>query len=196
MVRVNNIFGDITTGKSGEAVYQRKYGRGMRRLYKEVKPSSSPGQIEQNENFKKTIAWIKTLTAQEKQAVKKYCREKKIGNKIGEPIHWYNWLKSLGLKKARIRLIDEENMRYRIEHNAIFSVREIDSFGKVKVEIDGLSDLLDSRYLDVFEYDKKYADSILEVTTLPGIKYMVGEVVEAVEMLYFDSEYFDGEFFV
>ena len=171
MVRVNNIFGDITTGKSGEAVYQRKYGRGMRRLYNKVKPSSSPGQIEQNENFKKTIAWIKTLTAQEKQAVKKYCREKKIGNKIGEPIHWYNWLKSLGLERPKFKVINESKGTYQISHNAIYSVEELDSSGRVVNFVDDLTNILDFRYLKQFQQDPSTITTIIKVTVLPGIIY-------------------------
>jgi len=171
MVRVTNIFGDITTGKSGEAVYQRKYGRGMRRLYKEVKPSSSPGQKEQNDNFKHTIAWIKTLTFQEKQAVKRYYTDKKIGVNNGEPIHWYNWLKNLGLKKPLYRIMNENTGVYQIKHDAIYSVEEIDNKGNVINIVENLSDILDSRYLGVFQQKPSDLAVKVKLTILPGLTY-------------------------
>lgn len=177
MVRVTNIFGDVTTGRSGEAVYQRKYGRGMRRVYKEVKPSSSSAQLDQQSHFKDTIAWIKTLNYQQKEAVREYCRVNKIGNREGDPIHWYNFLKNLGLKKPVFKILDSETGKYSIKHNAILQVEEVDSSGEVLFSVDDLSDVLDSRYLSSFSQTPPNGTAKIRLTILPGLVYEYDNVV-------------------
>jgi hypothetical protein len=171
VVRIKNIYGDITTGRQDNAVYQRKYGRGMRRAYKEVKPASSPLQKEQNERFKSAVLWIKSLTNDEKDAAKQYCKDHHVGNSIGEPIHWYNWLKNFVLSVPKFTLIDSVTNRYKVVHPGIFGITEFDSDGNVLFDIDDLTNLSDQRFLGLYEQVCNGYTSMVRVTTISGNEF-------------------------
>lgn len=181
MVRVTNVFGDITTGRHGEAVYQRKYGRGMRRLYKELKPSDSPSQLEQQRKFKESIAWVQSLNYLEKQAIKDYCKTSRIGYREGEPIHWYNWAKSLGMKRPTFTIVNSVTGEYKVNHPAILKIEEVDEAGDNVFETDDLSDVIEGRYTSFYQQvpDKKV--SLVRVTILPGMEF---EYVNKVTFVY------------
>jgi len=179
MVKVDNVFGDITTGRQGEAVYQRKYGRGMRRLFNDLNKNPSQSQLDQRANFKRSIAWVKGLSYAEKQAIKEYCRINRVGYKDGEPIHWYNWAKRLGIARPKFKVVDSVTGKYRVSHPALYRIEEIDKTGAISFSIDELSDVLDSRYLGVYEQTPGTPISMVRVTTLPGIvfDYPIGLVM-------------------
>ncbi len=171
MVKVDNVFGDITTGRQGEAVYQRKYGRGMRRLFNDLNKNPSQSQLDQRANFKRSIAWVKGLSYAEKQAIKEYCRINRVGYKDGEPIHWYNWAKRLGIARPKFKVVDSVTGKYRVSHPALYRIEEIDKTGAISFSIDELSDVLDSRYLGVYEQTPGTPISMVRITTLPGIVF-------------------------
>lgn len=171
MVKISNVFGDITTGKHGMAVYQRKYGRGMRRLYKEVKPSQSVAQLNQQKSFKDAIAWVKSLSFHEKNAIKAYCKRNKVGFREGEPIHWYNWAKSLGMTRPKFAVINSETGKYKVAHPSLLKIEEISVQGDVLFSVDELSDVLEDRYQSVFQQTPSDGVSLVRVTTLPGMVY-------------------------
>lgn len=171
MVKIRNIYGDINIGRHDNAVYQRKYGRAMRRVYKEVKPASSPLQKEQNERFKSTIAWIKRLSNEEKESAKQYCRDHNIGSAVGEPIHWYNWLKNFGLKVPVFKILDSETSKYRVSHPGIYKIEEFSSSGESLFSVDDLTNFVEGRYLSLFEQTPTSGASLIRVTTISGHDY-------------------------
>lgn len=72
MVKIHNVFGDIYKGKQGTAVYQRHGNGSMRRKCEGKKPHKSEGQNQQAIKFKTGSDWYRTLTDDEKKAIKQH----------------------------------------------------------------------------------------------------------------------------
>ncbi len=75
MVKIRNIFGDEYKGKQGNAVYQKRYGRQIRRLRDGRKRNNSPAQEEQKARFRQAHAWVKSLSTQEIEGLKRFVAE-------------------------------------------------------------------------------------------------------------------------
>jgi len=75
MVKVTNVMGDEYKGRQGNAVYQKFYGKQVRRLWDGKKKNKAPGQEEQKKRFKIGNALWKSLTEEEKKALKEYLRD-------------------------------------------------------------------------------------------------------------------------
>jgi len=78
MVKIRNIYGDEYRGKQRNAVYQRKYGRQIRRIKEDKKANRAPAQLEQQRRFKIGISWYKSLSYFEKEGLKLFLNERGI----------------------------------------------------------------------------------------------------------------------
>jgi len=78
MVKIRNIYGDEYKGKQKHAVYQKKYGKQIRRLKEEHKANRAPAQLEQQRRFKIGISWYKSLSYFEKEGLKLFLNEQGI----------------------------------------------------------------------------------------------------------------------
>jgi len=78
MVKIKNVFGDEYKGKQRNMVYQKRYGRQIRRLREEHKENKAPGQVEQQRRFRVGLSWYKSLSYEEKQGLKLFLRERGI----------------------------------------------------------------------------------------------------------------------
>lgn len=171
MVKIKNIYGDVCTGRKDNAVYQRKYGQAMRRVYNDVKPPASPLQAEQRQKFQEGVDFANNLSREEKIAIKEYMKRRNLGWRDGEPIHWYNWAKSIAMKTPSYRVLDSITGRYAFNHPAILKVEEIDENGDVIFSMDDLSDIIDSRFQEQFIQSPTPATKKVRCTTLAGQSY-------------------------
>jgi len=70
MVKIRNVYGDEYRGKQKHAVYQKRYGKQIRRLKEEHKRNDSPAQREQQRRFRVGLSWYKSLSYEEKEGLK------------------------------------------------------------------------------------------------------------------------------
>lgn len=171
MVKIRNIYGDVCTGRKDNAVYQRKYGQAMRRIYNDDKPPASPLQEAQRSKFKEGIAFAESLNKAERDAIKEYMKNRNIGWNDGEPIHWYNWAKSLAMKQPEYRVLDSVSGRYRFSHPAILKIEELDAGGSIVFSTDDLSNILDGRFQEQWMQTPNPSASLVRATTLAGQVY-------------------------
>jgi len=75
MVKIRNIYGDEYRGKQRNAVYQRKYGRQIRRIKEDKKANRAAAQQEQQRRFKVGLAWYKSLSYIEKEGRRAFLNE-------------------------------------------------------------------------------------------------------------------------
>lgn len=176
MVKIKNIYGDICIGRKDNAVYQRKYGQAMRRVYNDNKPPATPLQEAQRDKFKEGIAYAKSLSKAEIGAIKEYMKEKNIGWNDGDPIHWFNWAKNLSLITVEFNVFNEVTQEYRVKHPAISKIEELDADRNIVFTIDDLSNILDKRFLDTYIQTPIGSCRFVRVTTLPGkvFEYPIG----------------------
>ena len=78
MVKIKNVFGDEYKGKQKHAVYQKRYGKQIRRIKEDKKANKAPGQVEQQQRFKIGISWYKGLSYFEKEGLKLFLNEQGI----------------------------------------------------------------------------------------------------------------------
>jgi len=79
MVKIKNVFGDEYRGKQKHAVYQKRYGKQIRRIKEDKKANRAPAQLEQQRRFKIGISWYKSLSYFEKEGLKLFLNERGIG---------------------------------------------------------------------------------------------------------------------
>ena len=78
MVKIKNVFGDEYRGKQKHAVYQKRYGKQIRRLKEDKKANRAPAQLEQQRRFKIGISWYKSLSYFEKEGLKFFLDQRGI----------------------------------------------------------------------------------------------------------------------
>ena len=194
MVKIENEYGDVLTGKSGNAIYQKFYGQQIRRkAYKQTKP---PSKAQQNirQKFKDALAWIKTLTYEQKNALKTYYRNSKLSYDPNYPVNWYNFAKLIYIKNPTFEILNESNNQYRILHPAIKKIEEKSSSGLLLFSVDNLSSFIDQNYTEHYEHTPETITSQITLTTLSGLEYnyIIGELLE--ELIYCDIRYCDPNY--
>jgi len=194
MVKVENEYGDVLTGKSGNAIYQKFYGQQIRRkAYKQTKP---PSKAQQNirQKFKDALAWIKTLTYEQKNALKTYYRNSKLSYDPNYPVNWYNFAKLIYIKNPTFEILNESNNQYRITHPAIKKIEEKSSTGVTLYIIDDLSSFEDEQYTESYNHIPVIGTTQIILTTLSGLQfsYLEGEITT--ELIYCDISYCDPNY--
>lgn len=102
MVKITNLFGDVKTGKQEGAVYQRHYGKQIRRTLKEKKNANTEVQLQQRARFKAGINFAKGLTKPERDFIKTYMTEAGITAPDGLPTTWYTYAKKIAMSVPRV----------------------------------------------------------------------------------------------
>lgn len=72
MVKVKNVFGDEYKGKQGNAVYQKFYGKQIRRLWDGRKKNDAPGHKKQQERFRVGLSFWSSLTREQREFLRGY----------------------------------------------------------------------------------------------------------------------------
>lgn len=78
MVKIKNIFGDEYQGKQKNAVYQKRYGKQIRRIKEDKKRNDAPAQREQQQRFKVGLSWYSSLSYVEKEGLQQFLNERGI----------------------------------------------------------------------------------------------------------------------
>ncbi|MBA7536971.1 hypothetical protein ES705_29237 [subsurface metagenome] len=101
MVKITNLFGDIKTGKQGEAVYQRKYGEQIRRQVSPKRAIPSERQIKHRQLYKDALDWRKSLSRANRRYLEGYCIAGGIVDGYGAPLAWSRFALKLYLEKVK-----------------------------------------------------------------------------------------------
>jgi hypothetical protein len=171
MVKIDNIFGDVKTGVQDNAIYQKHYGRQIRRSgYKENK-TPSPRQLKQRQLFKDAVEWVRGLSGSEKRSIKEYYKKSYSSWTPGQPSTWYNYAKNFFLLRPRFVLDVALSTKYSLFHPAILKVEEIDGDGNVIYLADNLTVLELDVFSDKFSHRANSGCAMVRVTTLPGLVF-------------------------
>ena len=104
MVKIENQFGDVKRGKQGRAVYQRVYGKQVRRAHKEKKDADTVTQHAQRNRFRKGIAFWNSLTHSQRQFLKSYMTEAGITAPDGLPTTLYSFVKRIAMTVPKVTM--------------------------------------------------------------------------------------------
>lgn len=183
MVKIDNIFGDIKKGCQDNAIYQTYHGKQIRRArYKEEKEPSK-GQLNQRNRFKNAVKWLNGLSSLEKSNLKEYYKKSFLAWTPGQPSTWYNWAKTFYLSSPQLIVLDETTNKYQIKHPSIFSVSEYDLTGQKIYSVDGLSNIINQKFTDVFSRSPNLDISKIIVETLTGEVFEFGLKVNIPEVI-------------
>lgn len=98
MVKITNVFGDEYKGRQGNAVYQKKYGKQIRRVWDGKKRNTAPAQEEQKARFRQAHAWIKQLTSEEVEGLKTFV------NRVRPDLTWQQYAIKTALDRGKVSI--------------------------------------------------------------------------------------------
>jgi len=195
LVKIENDFGDVLTGKCSNAIYQKHYGRQIRRKgYKETK-EPSPQQIKQRNKFKDAIAWVKTLTSEQRIGLKNYYETSKLGYQKNMPVNWYNFAKYCYIKNPIFQILDDVNNSYNLIHPSILRVVEKSLDESIIYIIDNLTVLENGVLCDNFHRTPEILTAYIELTLITGQIYTYYIEPVKTTTLFFDASFFDYHYF-
>lgn len=102
MVKITNVFGDEYKGRQGNAVYQKKYGKQIRRVWDGKKRNTAPAQEEQKARFRQAHAWIKQLTSEEVEGLKTFV------NRVRPDLTWQQYAIKTALDRGKVSITTRE----------------------------------------------------------------------------------------
>lgn len=105
MVKITNDFGDVKTGRQGEAVFQRHYGQQIRRLVKPKTGEPSKTQLAQRGRFQAALAWRKDLSRAARLYLEGYSIANGIVDSYGIPLTWDRFALKIALEKPQVFII-------------------------------------------------------------------------------------------
>lgn len=195
MVKIVNVFGDVLTGVSGPAIYQRHYGKQIRRKgYKQTKPPSA-GQLAVRSRFSSAINWVKGLSADERLDIKEYYKSSSLAYRKTLPKTWYNYAKLLYLADPELAESDLQPGDYVIKHPAILSIEQYDTFHVLISAVENLTDFSEDSVCNEYTLTALPESAILRVYTYPGLYKEFAIAPVSTELMYYDIRYYDGTYF-
>jgi len=104
MVKIRNLFGDRYKGRQGDAVYQGRYGKQIRRTWNDRKKNRSPAQEEQKARFRQAHAWVRTLSTEEIEGLKRFTAEHYPS------LTWQQYAIKTALDRGRVSVTTHEHV--------------------------------------------------------------------------------------
>jgi len=105
MVLINNRAGDIKTGKQGEAVYQGRYGRQIRRLRSEKRGEVSKVQKARRVLFKQGLEWRKGLNRHDRLVLEQYAYQAHFRDEEGIILSWDRMAMKIALEVPTVAVL-------------------------------------------------------------------------------------------
>jgi len=109
VVKIRNVYGDEYKGRQGNAVYQKFYGRQIRRLWDGKKENKAPQQEEQKKRFKMGLAFWESLSTEEREKLKEYLRGS------GSDLTAQQWAVKVALVRPRVVIQEQEVLANLVE---------------------------------------------------------------------------------
>jgi len=100
MVKIVNAFGDVKTGKQGEAVYQRRYGEQVRRIVSPKRAIVSEAQIKHRQSYRDALGWRKGVSPANRRYLEGYCIANGVIDSYGIPLAWHRFALKLYLERV------------------------------------------------------------------------------------------------
>jgi len=107
MVKIDNPLGDVKVGRQGEAVYQRKYGRQIRRTVSPKRALASEAQIAHRQLYRAALAWRSQLSLANRRYLDGYCISNWIVDNYQIPLPWSRFALKLYLEKVKFLVIQK-----------------------------------------------------------------------------------------
>lgn len=105
MVKIVNVFGDVKTGKQGEAVYQGRYGKQIRRQLSPKRAMASEAQEKHRQFYRDALDWRKGLSPPNRRYLEGYCIANSVIDGYGIPLAWHRYALRLYLEKVHFVVI-------------------------------------------------------------------------------------------
>jgi len=96
LVKITNAFGDEMQGAQGPGVFQKFYGKQIRRKREEHKKNDSRAQLAIQAGFKDGIEFAETLGRDEIDQVEAFLRE------MGWKITWHNFARRVAMTEVKV----------------------------------------------------------------------------------------------
>jgi len=134
MVKIVNRFGDVKIGKQGEVVYQRKYGKQIRRGLSPKRAIASETQIAHRQLYRDALDWRKQLSLPNRRYLDGYPIANGVIDSYGIPLPWSRFALKLYLEKVKFvtiikpTLTEEEKEG---KHQAYDNLADKDSQGQI-----------------------------------------------------------------
>lgn len=195
MVKIFNELGEKKTGKLGNSIYQNINGVQVRRSnFKRDKPAS-PNQIKTRKRFTDAVTWVKNLSYDETQGIKKYFNQSFLSYKKGEPSTWYNFAKNLYMVTPDFILTENTTDKLKITHPGIKDIKIYNETGILQLAYTNLSNLIESLFKTSFIIQLYPSYSSIQVETVTGQIYTYGVSVTPIPEGYtcFDNNCFEGD---
>lgn len=105
MVKIINQLGDVKVGKQGNAVYQRHYGRQIRRTLKPKPVAPSKLQQRQRDRFREALLWRATLTLDARRYLEAYSISNRVVDVYGIPLTWDKFALKIALETPVVAIL-------------------------------------------------------------------------------------------
>jgi len=105
MVKIHNQFGDIKTGRQGEAVFQCKYGEQVRRTVQPKSGIVSQAQIDHRNLYRAALDWRKLLSLPNRRYLDGYCIANWVVDGHQIPLPWSRFALKLYLERVHFVLL-------------------------------------------------------------------------------------------
>ena len=106
MVLINNKTGEIKTGAQGEAVYQRRYGRQIRRVRSVKRGEVSKVQKARRVLFKQGLEWRKRLTRHDRLVLEQYAYQAHYTDEQGIILTWDRMALKIALEVPTVAILE------------------------------------------------------------------------------------------
>lgn len=106
MVRITSKVGDIKTGKQGEAVYQRHYGRQIRRVRREKGGIVSKTQERRRNLFRQALDWRKDLNRHDRLVIAQYAYEGHFRDSERVTLTWDRMALKIALEVPLVEVVE------------------------------------------------------------------------------------------
>jgi len=196
MVKITNVFGDEYEGVQDNAIFQKVYGKQVRRKrYTQSKPPS-PKQLQVQQRFKDAITWIKTLDPSTKKYIKRYFTDSDLSSTPNFPKTWYTYAKFLYITSPSYKQSSDDLNTYIIKHPALSSIQFLDSLGSVTDSMDNLTDFSIGKITTKYTVTPLETTSRIRIITYPGVVKDIVLLPFTEQLKYYDIKYFDSRYFV
>ncbi len=98
--------GDIKTGAQGEAVYQRHYGRQIRRLRSDKRGDVSKVQKARRVLFKQGLEWRKGLNRHDRLVLEQYAYQAHYTDEQGITLTWDRMAMKIALEVPTVAVLE------------------------------------------------------------------------------------------
>jgi len=105
MVLIHNKIGDLKTGRQGDAIYQLRYGRQIRRAAAKKAPMPSKLQLDRRQLYRQALEWRKNLSQHDTIVLEQIAYHYHYTDSEGIPFTWDKMALKIALEVPTLEII-------------------------------------------------------------------------------------------